>query len=82
MIVPDGWLRLAVRIVLGGVEGSPMDPTIEEMCRVVLNYGRTPSRVDLTRWCAHLQGVVQPQLDELEQLKAAKAVPKREKVPA
>lgn len=59
-----------------------MDPIIEEMSIRVLNYGHAPSRHDLRRWCHHLQGVVQPQLDELEQLKAAAAAkaPKREKV--
>jgi hypothetical protein len=43
-----------------------MDPVIDEMLRA-----RHPIRPDVfKRWCAHLRDVVQPQLDELDSLKA------------
>ncbi len=45
-----------------------MDPIIEEICRARRNE---PIRGDvLRRWQDHLRNVVQPQLDELDELKA------------
>jgi hypothetical protein len=58
-----------------------MDQVIEEMSQRILNWGhRQIPRADWMRWAQHLQDVVQPQLDELEALKAKPA--KREKVSA
>ena len=49
-----------------------MDSIIEEFSRRVLDWQhRQIPRVDLQRYAQHLRSVVQPQLDELEQLKAA-----------
>lgn len=51
-----------------------MDSIIEEMGRDVLDLRNTaPHRNTLRRWATHLREVVQPQLDELEQLKASAA---------
>lgn len=53
------------------------DPIIEEMRREVLDYRKyhQTSHV-LRRWAQHLQDVVQPQLDELAQLKASASTKK------
>jgi hypothetical protein len=49
-----------------------MDSIIEEMSREILDLrNTTPHRNMLRRWATHLREVVQPQLDELEMLKAA-----------
>lgn len=54
-----------------------MDSIIEEFARRVLDWQhRQIPRVDLQRYAQHLRSVVQPQLDELEQFKAAAAVKK------
>lgn len=51
-----------------------MDSIIEEFSRRVLDWQhRDFPRVDLQRYAQHLRTVVQPQLDELDQLKAAAA---------
>lgn len=48
------------------------DSIIEEMSRDVLDLRHTtPHPNKLRRWATHLREVVQPQLDELEQLKTA-----------
>lgn len=55
-----------------------LDPIIEEMNRRVFDWRhRTFARVDLERYAAHLRDVVQPQLDELEKLKADTSATKK-----
>lgn len=54
-----------------------MDSIIEEMGRRVLDWrhkaGHGLHQSDIERWARHLRDVVQPQLDELEALKAERA---------
>lgn len=51
-----------------------MDSTLEEFCRLVLDWRhKTIPRHDLERTASHLRDVVQPQLEELEALRAEKA---------
>jgi DNA-binding GntR family transcriptional regulator len=51
-----------------------VDSVIEEFARRILDWQhRQIPRVDLQRYAAHLRDVVQPQLDELDALKAEKA---------
>lgn len=53
-----------------------MDGVIDEMAQKVLDWHvQTISRHDLRRWAQHLREVVQPQLAELAQLKAAASKP-------
>lgn len=51
-----------------------VDSIIEEMSRRILDWRHTVSHGvhnhDLKRWAEHLRDQVQPQLDELETLKA------------
>lgn len=50
-----------------------MDPVIAEMVQKILNYRHMTVPVRQMRsWAEHLRDVVQPQLDELAALKAAK----------
>lgn len=53
------------------------DSVIDEMGQRILDWrhkvGHGIHQADVERWARHLRDIVQPQLDELEQLKATMA---------
>ena len=56
------------------------DSIIDEMGRDILDYRHTTVHPNtLRRWARHLRETVQPQLDELERLKADRAAQKAPK---